>query len=101
MAADVTTTFPAFPAVAPFGTLPDGRSVEAVTLTSDVGVEVRVLTYGATVQSVVVPDASGVRRNVAVGFARLDDYLTHDAFFGATIGRFANRILDGRFELDG
>ena len=60
------------------------------------------LAYGATLQEVVVPDRDGRRENVALGFGTVAEYRAHgDAYFGATIGRYANRIADGRFTLDG
>ena len=85
----------------PFGTLPDGRQVEAHLLTNDCGTRVRVLTYGGIVQSLEVPAATGRPRNVVLGFPRLEDYVARSPYFGAIIGRFANRIAGGRFELDG
>lgn len=85
-----------------FGRMPDGSPVEAVTLRNDRGVTVRVITYGARIQEVVMPDRNGRPANIALGFASLDGYLgTADPYFGATVGRFANRIAKGRFRLDG
>lgn len=84
-----------------FGTLPDGTPVHRWTL-ERAGVRVRVLSYGGIVQSVEVPDRDGRVQNVVLGFAELDGYLTHTGpYFGALIGRFANRIAHGRFPLDG
>ena len=85
-----------------FGRLPDGRAVEAVTLRNDHGITVRVITYGARVQEVVTPDRYGHTTDIALGFASLQGYLSpSDPYFGATVGRFANRIARGRFTLDG
>jgi len=83
------------------GKLPDGAVVEAVTLTAANGVSARILAYGATLQSLIAPDAKGRRADVALGYDDLDSYVNHPNYFGATIGRFANRIADGRFTLDG
>jgi len=84
-----------------FGTLPDGTPVHRWTLERS-GVRVRVLSYGGIVQSVEVPDRDGRTADVVLGFADLDGYLTHTGpYFGALIGRFANRIARGRFPLDG
>ncbi|MFJ3664856.1 aldose epimerase family protein [Streptomyces sp. NPDC090106] len=84
-----------------FGTLSDGTPVHRWTL-ERAGVRVRVLSYGGIVQSVEVPDRDGRVQNVVLGFADLDGYLTHTGpYFGALIGRFANRIAGGRFPLDG
>lgn len=85
---------------APFGTLPDGRTVEAVTLANGHGI-VRIIGYGASIQSVVVPDREGRLADVALGYPTLDLYLEQPQYFGATVGRVANRIAGGRFTLDG
>lgn len=85
----------------PFGTMPDGRSVERFTLGRSDGLLVRMLTYGATLQVVEVPDREGGRANVALGLGTLDEYRTVSPYFGATVGRYANRIAGGRFSLDG
>lgn len=84
----------------PFGTLPDGTTVHRWTL-ERAGVRVHVLTYGGIVQSVRVPDREGRTSEVALGFADLTGYLEHTApYFGALVGRFANRIGRARFPLD-
>ncbi|WP_328871091.1 galactose mutarotase [Streptomyces sp. NBC_00287] len=84
-----------------FGTLSDGTAVHRWTL-ERAGVRVRVLTYGGIVQSVEVPDRDGVPGNVVLGFAELDGYPAHPGpYFGALVGRYANRIAGGRFTLDG
>ena len=84
-----------------FGTLPDGSQVHRWTL-ERAGVRVRVLSYGGIVQSVEVPDRDGRAGDVVLGFADLDGYLTHSGpYFGALVGRYANRIAGGRFPLDG
>lgn len=85
-----------------FGRMPDGSAVAAVTLSNNQGVTVRVISYGARIQEVVTPDRDGHPANIALGFAALDGYLAAtDPYFGATVGRFANRIAKGRFTLDG
>ncbi|MEU9557267.1 aldose epimerase family protein [Streptomyces fumanus] len=84
-----------------FGTLSDGTPVHRWTL-ERAGVRVRVLSYGGIVQSAEVPDREGRRADVVLGFAGLDGYLAHpEPYFGALVGRYANRIGGGRFELDG
>lgn len=83
-----------------FGTLPDGRTVEAITL-SNAGMTVRIIAWGAAVQAVLVPDRDGRMADVAIGYAGLQGYLDKSEYFGATVGRFANRIARGRFTLDG
>jgi galactose mutarotase-like enzyme len=64
------------------------------------GLQVEVLEYGATVHRVLVPTSAGPR-NVVLGNRSLEEYAASTAYFGATVGRYANRIADGRFELDG
>ncbi|MGI3170598.1 aldose epimerase family protein [Pseudooceanicola sp. C21-150M6] len=81
--------------VAVFGTLPDGRDVDVVTL-RDGGMEARILTFGATVQDLRV---SG--QQVCLGGDRLEDYLGSLRYAGAMVGRYANRIGGARFTLDG
>src|SRR5256885_1843604 len=83
----------------PFGSL-RGESVERYTLANS-GMQVRILTYGGILQSIDVPDRAGHVANVSLGFATLDEYVRGSPFFGALIGRFANRIAGGRFTLDG
>ena len=89
------------PARAPFGQLPDGRRVELFTLRNTHGVEVRVMTYGAIVTSIRTPDASGQVADIVLGFDSLPGYLGASPYFGAIVGRYANRIAAGRFTLDG
>ena len=84
-----------------FGVLPDGRAVHAVTLGNAAGVSITVIAWGATLQSVILPDRSGATADVVLGHAGIAGYLAHPAYFGATVGRFANRIAGGRFTLDG
>nr|WP_295662107.1 aldose epimerase family protein [Polymorphobacter sp.] len=83
------------------GTLPDGRTVPAVTLSNRNGIKATVIGWGAALQSLVVPDHGGHSADVVLGYATLKDYLDHPQYFGATVGRFANRIAKGRFTLDG
>jgi aldose 1-epimerase len=85
----------------PFGTLPDGRVVEAVTLSNAKGMRATVINYGAILQSVIVPDRAGKSADVALGYADMTGYLKAPNYFGATVGRYANRIKLGHFSLDG
>ena len=84
----------------PWGTAPDGTTVERVELASDT-IRLAVLTWGATVQSLVAPDRDGAPSDVVLGFDALEGYTGQNPFFGATVGRFGNRIAGARFELDG
>ncbi len=86
---------------APFGKAPDGRSVELFTLTNSHGMEARIMTWGAGLVSLKVPDAQGHLGDVVLGFDDLDGYLKHDFFAGKVVGRYANRIGQARFTLDG
>ena len=79
----------------------DGHDVEAVTLSNAHGMKVRIISYGAAIQSLIVPDRDGHLDDVVVGPATMEGYLTKPQFFGATVGRIANRIDKGRFTLDG
>jgi aldose 1-epimerase len=86
----------------PFGELADGTVVHRHTLDNGRGLVVRVLTYGGILQSIEFPDRDGRPANVALGFADLDTYVRDNRpYFGALIGRYANRIAGGRFTLDG
>lgn len=84
-----------------FGTLANGETVEAVTLTNANGMSVKIISFGASIQSVCVPDVHGRLEDVTTGYATLDEYVADPQFFGATVGRVANRIKRARFTLDG
>lgn len=86
---------------ADFGKLPDGRSVEAITLRNSKGISATVINYGAALQSLIMPDREGKPADVVLGYASLEGYLVRSEYFGATVGRFANRLAEGRFTLDG
>jgi len=58
-------------------------------------IEIRVADYGATLQSVILPDANGVRRDVTLGHDSLEEYIASDAYFGAVLGGFASRLRNG------
>ena len=85
-----------------FGELADGTVVHRHLLANDHGMAVRILTYGGIVQTIEVPDRHGRQANVALGFTGLDAYVEDNRpYFGALIGRYANRIARGTFTLDG
>ncbi len=87
---------------APFGATGDGKKVEIYTLTNSAGAEARIMTYGGTVVSLKVPDKKGKFADVVLGYDTLDGYLGNSGtYFGALIGRYANRIAAGKFNLDG
>jgi aldose 1-epimerase len=89
----------------PFGKMPDGTPVEIYTL-NDAQIEVRIMTYGGIVVSLKAPDLNGKLDDIVLGFDDLDGYVANNNsqsifFFGALIGRYANRIAHGTFTLDG
>ncbi|TPG20011.1 galactose mutarotase [Sphingomonas koreensis] len=86
---------------APFGTLADGTPIETVTLANDHGMAVTIMTLGASVRALKVPDRGGHSEDVVLGYDTAAEYLADPQYFGATVGRFANRIAKGRFSLDG
>jgi aldose 1-epimerase len=81
--------------------MPDGRAVEVFTLANARGLEVRIITYGGIIVSLQAPDRHGRRDDVVLGYDTLDGYLTSSRYVGAIVGRYANRIAQGRFRLDG
>jgi len=86
---------------APFGALPDGQVVEAFTLVNAHGILLRAITYGGIIVSLETPARDGSRADIVLGFDSLAGYLPNSSYFGAIIGRVANRIARGRFTLDG
>lgn len=84
-----------------FGTLANGEAVEAISLVNANGMSVRIISYGASIQSVIVPDAQDVFAEVTAGYATLDEYVARPQFFGSTVGRVANRLAGGCFTLNG
>ena len=83
-----------------FGTI-GGEDVTLWTLTNAAGMEVKIMNYGGIVQSIRVPDRNGNFTNVALGFDNLGDYVEMNPYFGTITGRYANRIANGTFELEG
>ena len=84
----------------PFGVTSQGEAVSAITLSNDT-ICCTVLTYGATLQSLLVPDRDGTAVDVVLGYDTLKEYEVNGDYLGATVGRFANRIARGAFVLDG
>lgn len=80
-----------------FGELPDGQLITQYTLRNPNGMSISVINYGATLTSVQVPNPDGTLQELTLGFDHLDEYLAHDFYFGATIGRVANRIANAHF----
>ena len=86
---------------ADFQTEVDGKQTALYTLTNANGMEVCITNFGGRIVSVMVPDKDGVMRDVVLGFDSIADYVKYPSDFGATIGRYANRIGQGKFSLDG
>lgn len=84
----------------PFGTMPDGQPVALITLRKG-RLSCELLTYGGALRALTVPDRQGGEVDVLLGLPTLEDYLRQDKFLGALIGRYANRIGDSRFTLNG
>jgi aldose 1-epimerase len=84
-----------------FGRMPDGTTVERITLRGAAGFAAAIIPYGAVLQSLHVPDRAGRSEDVVLGHDTFDEYLAQRKFLGATVGRYANRIAGARFVLDG
>ena len=84
-----------------FGALSDGTKVEAVTLTNGAGMSAKIITLGAALQSLIVPDRVGRKDDVVLGYDTAQEYLARPNYFGVSVGRYANRIAKGKFSLDG
>jgi aldose 1-epimerase len=83
------------------GTLKDGTAIEAITLSNGKGVSAQILTYGATLHTLKGPDRSGQIADVLLGYDDAESYDEKPNYWGATIGRYANRVAGARFTLDG
>ena len=84
-----------------FGTASDGQPVDLFTITSSSGSTIQLTNLGAILTQVIVQNRDGKLQNVNLGFDNLDGYLARHPFFGATVGRFCNRIAGGKFTLEG
>ncbi len=84
-----------------YGKLPDGREVKIFTLVNANGLTAKVMEYGATLVGMEVPDRRGKSADITLGCDTLAGWLSNPSFFGATVGRFGNRIARGKFALDG
>ena len=85
----------------PYGEMPDGAKADLYTLTNARGMKVKLTNYGAITVSVEVPDKAGKVADVTLGYDTLEGWLKSTSYFGATVGRYANRIAKGKFTLDG
>jgi len=84
-----------------YGQLPDGTSIQMFTLTNVKGSVAKIISYGATLTELWIPDRTGRKRDIVLGFDDLQGYLGKEPYFGATVGRYANRIANARFTLNG
>jgi aldose 1-epimerase len=82
-----------------FGSTPEGRQVRIYRLTNANGLKAGIMTYGATVVSLEVPDKAGRMDDIVLGYDNLESYIKNSPYFGAIVGRYGNRIAKGRFRL--
>jgi aldose 1-epimerase len=85
----------------PWGTTPDGQAVDLFTLSDSWGMEAKITNYGGIIVSLSTPDRKGEFTDVVLGFDSLEPYLKKHPFFGTITGRYANRIANAKFTLDG
>lgn len=85
----------------PYGTTSDGQEITQYLLSNDKGMSVNIINYGAIVTAVYLPDRDGKSENITLGFDTLEEYEKKGPYFGAICGRYANRIADGKFTLEG
>lgn len=83
-----------------FGVMPDGRDIYIYTLKNSNNIKVDICTYGGTIVSISVPNKNGDFIDVTLGYDNLESYIKGDTYFGAIIGRFGNRIQNGKFTLN-
>jgi len=84
-----------------FGTLPDGRATQLYTLTNSQGAQVSITNYGGIITRIIVPDRQGRLDDIALGYDMVEKYVAGSPYFGALVGRYGNRIANGKFTLDG
>jgi aldose 1-epimerase len=84
----------------PFGKTPDGQEVELYTMTNTNGITAKITNYGAILVSLEVPDKNGKPADITLGFDTLEGYIKGHPYFGATVGRYANRIGGAKFKLN-
>ena len=83
-----------------FGRMPDGQEVYEYTLVNSNNIEVRVINYGGIITSLKTPDKNGILEDIVLGYDSLSGYLKTTPYFGAIVGRYGNRIANGKFTLD-
>ena len=85
----------------PFGMWQDTQPIDSYVLRNRHGMSATVIPIGASLQSLFAPDRCGTLRDIVLGFDQPDEYGINEPYLGCTVGRFANRIANARFELDG
>jgi aldose 1-epimerase len=84
-----------------FGVTPDGKQIDLYRIVNSSKAELSIITYGAIIQSIQMPDRNGVHENVVLGFDNLESYLSDKQYLGAIVGRYGGRIASGKLTLDG
>lgn len=84
-----------------YGTLPDGTEISLFRLKNDNGMKIKVIEYGGIITELMAPDVNGLFEDVVLGHDSLEEYLQSKYYLGALIGRYGNRIANGKFNLDG
>ena len=84
-----------------YGKTPDGISVEQYILKNKKGMKIAIITYGGIITSWTAPDKNGMYQDIVLGYNSLDEYIKSTPYFGAIIGRYGNRIANGKFTLEG
>jgi aldose 1-epimerase len=85
----------------PFGQTADGTGIDLITLRNQKGVEIRVMTYGGIILSIKTPDRDGNSEDITLGYDTAAEYFKNPTYFGVLVGRYANRIANAKFTLDG
>ncbi|MCC6724583.1 MAG: galactose mutarotase [Saprospiraceae bacterium] len=86
---------------ASWGNLPDGTAIDIYTLTNKNGLAAKITNYGGIVVSLSTPDRNGKMEDVVLGYETLDEYVKDNPYFGCIVGRYANRIANGQYDLGG
>ncbi|XP_048751795.1 galactose mutarotase-like [Ostrea edulis] len=92
---------PVIPTEEPFGNIKDGRQVKRFTFTNKNNVTVRIISYGATITDILVPDQNGRIDDICLGFDTAEEYENKHSYIGAALGRVAERLKEARFTIDG
>ena len=83
-----------------FGKLPNGERIHKYKLSNSI-ISVEVINYGGIITNIRVPDSKGNIKDIALGFNNIEGYISEHPYFGSIIGRYGNRIRNGKFKIDG